>query len=68
MGSRSPKTPKVEPLPEPPAPDTAAAAYEKSESAKRQKRARGYASTIFGGYQDAGSDRSSSLLKQLLGQ
>lgn len=67
MGSKSAKTPKVPAPPKPPAPETAAASYEKSDAAMRQKRARGYASTIIGGYQDAGSDRP-SLLKQLLGQ
>lgn len=62
-----PKTPKAPPPPKPPAPTQAYENFAKSEQAMRQRRARGYASTIIGGYANAGEDRPQSLLKTLLG-
>lgn len=61
------KTPKTPPPPKPPAPTQAAENFAKSEQNMRHRRARGFASSILGGYASAGDDRP-SLLKQFLGQ
>jgi len=65
---KGPKPPKVPPPPKPPAPDTAANLFAKSDAAMRQRKARGFGASIIGGYASPGSDRPSSILKDLLGQ
>ena len=64
-----PKTPKAPPPPKPPSPTQAYANFASSEIAARQRRARGFGSSIVGGYANAGQDRpGASLLKSLLGE